>query len=115
MLQNIATSTSLNRNKRNSARSRSGETDKKKLSENGLLENNAKVSAQQNGLGLSVSSFNRITCNELKWYSDQIRVGHQLAESDFQRQLNFAQCFIRICQNNKFLANAVNETKHISQ
>lgn len=60
-----------------------------------------------------MSSFNRITCNELKWYSDQIRVGHQLAESDFQRQLNFAQCFIR--QNNKFLANVVNEAKHISE
>ena len=55
-----------------------------------LLENNAKKSARRNSHGLSASSFNRITRNELKCYPDLIRVGNQLIQGNFQRPLNFA-------------------------
>ena len=67
-----------------------------------LLENNANVSVRQNVqiVGLSVSSFNRITRNELKWYPDIFLVRHQVTESDFQRRLDFAHWFICIWQNN---------------
>ena len=60
-----------------------------------LSENNATVSAQVSGLGLTASSFNSsITRNELKWYLHQICVGHQLTENYFQRRLDFAYGFI---------------------
>ena len=49
-----------------------------------LLENNAKKSARRNLHGLSASSFNRITRNELKCYPDLIRVGNQLIMVTFK-------------------------------
>lgn len=70
---------------RNSGKNRSVSTDKNIKRIRTLLENNTKVSAR-NGLGLFVSSFKHFTHNELKSYSDQIRVGH-LTESRFQRLL----------------------------
>ena len=33
-----------------------------------------------NGFGLSVSRFNRIIVDELKYYSDQMRIAHQLMD-----------------------------------
>lgn len=44
---------------------------------------------------------------ELKWYPDQIRLGHELTESDLRRQLDFVHWSFRTCQNKKFLHNAV--------
>lgn len=52
-----------------------------------LFGNNAEVNARRNGLGLSASSFNPITCNKLKWYPNQTHVWLQLAVGGFQRQL----------------------------
>ena len=48
-----------------------------------LLENNAKKSGRCNILGLSASLFNCIFRNKLKCCPDQIRIGHQLIESNF--------------------------------
>ena len=48
---------------------------------------------------------------ELKCYPGQIRVGHHLMESNFQRLLNFTLWFICTCQNKKFLANVVIKNK----
>ena len=59
--------TSLNRNKGNSGRSRSLITDENIKRVRELLENNPQMNAQRNGLGLSASSFNRITQKEIRW------------------------------------------------
>ena len=44
----------------------------------------AQVSAQQNGLGLSLS-FSLIICNKLNRYPDQIHIKHQLTLNGFQK------------------------------
>ena len=53
--------TSFNKIKGNPGRSRCSVTDEKIETVRELLENNPHVNAQQNGLGLSASSFNQIT------------------------------------------------------
>lgn len=63
-----------------------------------LQEKDLQMSEQQNGLGLSASTFNCITCSESKWCLYQISVRNQLPETKFQRRLNFACSFIRKCQ-----------------
>ena len=55
-----------------------------------LLENIAKVSAQRNEISLSLPSFSCITCNNYKWYLDQIHARYQFIENKFQRRLDFA-------------------------
>ena len=68
--------TRLNKNKRNSGRSRSAANDKNIESMDAI----AKVSTRRSGLDVFASSFNHITRNELKWHLGQIRVAHHLTE-----------------------------------
>ena len=69
--------TILNRNRRNSERNRRAATDENAEMVQALLDNNSNVSKWRNGTDLFVSSFNRITRNELKRYTYQSRAGHQ--------------------------------------
>ena len=98
----------MNRDKGNCVRNQpSAATDENVERVRTLLENSAKVGAQQNEIGLSVPSFNCITRNKFKWYLDQIHARHQFIENKFQRRLDFAQWFICPCQNSRSLANVV--------
>ena len=56
----------LTRGKENSGRSRSSETDKNIKRVRELMEKKPHMSAQQNELDLSASSFNRITRKEIR-------------------------------------------------
>ena len=65
--------TSLNKNKGNTGRSQSIVTNDTVETVQVLQEKDLQVSEQQNGLGFSASTFNCITCGELKWCLSNLR------------------------------------------
>ena len=63
-----ATGTSLNRNRVNSGRPRTGRSDENIQAVRHLLQQNPRnVSARRNGLGIPSATFNRITRLDLAW------------------------------------------------
>ena len=71
--------TSLNMNKGNYGLPRTSRTPENIQRVRNHLENNpVGVSARRNGLAISATTFNRITCEELHCYPYQIVVRHQL-------------------------------------
>ena len=66
----LSSGTSHNRNKGNSGRRRVARSEENVAAVRNLLEENPEnVSARRNGLGISRSSFNRITKLELRWHT----------------------------------------------
>ena len=99
--------TSLNRNKGNSGRRRTGRSEANIQAVREQLQNNAQVSARRNGLGLPSATFNRITRLDLRWHPYQISIRHELRDTDYPRRLNFCQWFNQQQRNPRFLANFV--------
>ena len=99
--------TSLNRNKGNSGRPKTVTARGNVEEVRRLLEQNPHVSARRNGLGLSHTSFNRITRSELHFYPYRIKVRHQLQEGDFQRRERFCEWFLQQWRNRRLRGNFV--------
>lgn len=99
--------TSLNRNKGNSGRRRTGRSEENIQAVRDQLQENPNVSARRNGLALPSATFNRITRLDLNWHPYQINVRHELKADDFPRRLNFCQWFNQQQRNPRFLANLV--------
>ena len=101
--------TSLNRNKGNSGRRRSGRSAENiELVRNRLAEHPTGTSARRNGVGIPSATFNRITRLDLRQHPYCMRVRHELLPRDFQRRPNFARWLTERCRRNEnFLRNLV--------
>ena len=77
-------STSLNRNKGNSGRIKTGRSEENIEAVAQQLENNPHVSSRRNRLSL-----NLITRLDLRWHPYQINVQHKLKDNDYPRRLQF--------------------------
>lgn len=101
--------TTLNRNKGNSGRPRTGRSEANIEAVRQRLEDHpAETSARRNGLGLPHATFNRITRLDLKMHPYRMHVRHQLLPQDYARRLQFAQWLInRFNQNEEFLRNFI--------
>ena len=100
--------TSLNRNKGNSGRKRTGRSNENIDTVQETLEGNPSgVSCRENGLGLPSATFNRICRLDLKWHPYRMKRRHQLKPEDYERRLNFSRWLIEKTQNPHFLANLI--------
>ena len=101
--------TSLNRNKGNSGRRRSGRSAENiGLVRNRLAEHPTGTSARRNGVGIPSATFNRITRLDLRQHPYCMHVRHELLPRHFQRRLNFAWWLTERCRRNEnFLRNLV--------
>ena len=104
----LSSGTSHNRNRGNSGRRRVARSEENVAAVRNLLEENPEnVSACRNGLGISRSSFNRITKSELRWHLYRMHIRHFLLQTDFPRRVRFSEWWIRQCQCVCFTANVV--------
>ena len=99
--------TSLNRNKGNSGRKISVRTDEQIDEIRELLIVNPKVVARRNGVGISKTTFNKITKYDLKFHPYRIHRRHGLRPNDFPRRERFCHWFLRNCRNPRFLTNLI--------
>ena len=99
--------TSLYRNKGNSGRKRTVRSEQNIEAVRNQLEVDPHVTARRNGLGLSKSTFNRITEPELHFHPYRIQRRHEFQEIYFQRRINFCNWFVDRCRDFRFLANFV--------
>ena len=100
--------TSLNRNKGHSGRRRTARSEENVASVRDVLrERPREVSARRNFLGLSASTFNRITRNDLRWHPYKIKVVQKLKPQDFPRRIAFCNWFTVRCHNVRFLPNII--------
>ena len=91
--------TSLNRNKGHSGRRRTARTeDNIGAVQQQLLEHPRGTSSRRNGLGLSHSSFNRITKLDLNFHPYRMHIRHQLLPADLRRRRIFAEWLLERCQ-----------------
>ena len=95
ILRNVAkyqaTGTSLNRNRGNSGRRRTGRSEENTDAVRNLLQQNPRnISARRNGLGLPSATFNRITRLDLGWHPYQMKARHKLLPGDLPRRQEFA-------------------------
>ena len=79
------TGTSLNRNKGNSGRRRTGRSEENIAAVRELLEENPHVSSRRNPVAVTQSTFNRITRLELRWHPYRMYVRHKLLDTDWPR------------------------------
>ena len=108
--KHFSSGTSHNRNKGNSGKSRVARSEENVASVRNLLEKNPEnVSARRNGLGISRSSFNRITKFELCWHPNRMHIRPSLLQTDFPQRVRFSEWWIRQCQRVHFMANIVDE------
>ena len=84
------TGTSLNRNKGNSGRRRTGRSEENIAAVREVLEENPQVSSRQNPVAVTQSTFNRITRLELRWHPYRMYVRHELLDTDWPRRLRFS-------------------------
>ena len=85
------TETSLNRNKGNSGRRRTGRISEENLAAvRELLEENPHVSSRRNPVAVTQSTFNRITRLDLPWHPYRMHVRHELLDTDWPRRLRFS-------------------------
>ena len=63
-----------------------------------LQEHPRETTARRNGLGLSHSSFNRITKIDLNFHPYRMRIRHQLQHDDFRRRQTLAEWLLDRCQ-----------------
>ena len=94
--------TSLNCNKGNSGRRRTGRSAENiELVRNRLAEHPTGTSARRNGVGIPSATFNRITRLDLRQHPYCMHVRHELLPRDFQRRLNFARWLTERCRRNE--------------
>jgi len=87
--------TSLNRNKGNSGRRRTGRSEENiEAVRQQILEHPRDTSARRNGVGLSAATFNRITRLDLHLHPYRMHIRHQLLPADLARRLAFARWLI---------------------
>ena len=99
--------TSLNLNKGRSGRRRTARNEENVNQLRRLLEAQPReVTCRRNHLGMSKSTFNRIT-KEIRWHPYKIHVVQKLLPADYGRRVRFCQWFTRQAHNNRFLSNAV--------
>ncbi len=93
--------TSLNRNKGHSGRRRTVRTvDTIATVRQHLQDHPRGTSSRRNGLGLSHSSFNRITTLDLHFHPYRMHIRHQLLHADLRRRQDFAEWLLERCQGN---------------
>ncbi len=91
--------TSLNRNKGNSGRRRTGRSKMNIAAvRQQVLEHPRDTSARRNGKGLPSATFNRITRLDLHQHPYRIHIRHQLMPGDFARRLVLARWLIARCE-----------------
>lgn len=107
ILDNVAkyqnTGTSLNRNKGNSGRRRTGRSEGNIAAVRELLEQNPHVSSRRNPIAIPQATFNRITRLDLRWHPYRMHVRHELLENDWPRRLRFSEWFNQRCRKENFL------------
>ena len=87
--------TVLNQNTVNSGRSRTARTARNvNLVEQALI-NNPHVSSRRNGLGLSRSTFNRITRIDLNYHPYRMKIRHMLEPADHGRRIDYSNWLIQ--------------------
>ena len=99
--------TSLNRNKGNSGRKISVRTDEQIEEIRELLIVNPKVVARRDGVGISKTTFNKITKYDLKFHPYRIHLRHGWRPNDFPPRERFCHWFLRNCRNLRFLTNVI--------
>ena len=99
--------TSLNRNRGNSGRKRTGRSQENIQAVRIQLQNNPHISVRRNAVGLPKSTFNRITRLDLRWHPYQICIRHELRDGDFARRRDFCRWFAEQQRNPHFLRNFV--------
>lgn len=99
--------TSLNVNKGRSGRRRTVRTPESIERVRVLLGEQQQVSCRRNRIGMSKSSFNLLTRNDLRWHPYKIHVVQELKEADYRRRIQFCQWFTYQARNNRFLSNIV--------
>ena len=93
--------TSHNLNKGRSGRPRTVRTrDNIDAVQQQLVDHPRETSARRNGLGLSSSSFSRITNLDLRFHPYQMHIRHQLVAADLERRQTFARWMLRRCRRN---------------
>lgn len=84
--------TTLNRNKENSGRHRTGRSETNiEAVRVRLAEHPTGTSARRNGVGLPSATFNRITRLDLNMHPYYIHIRHQLLPNDYARRMQFAR------------------------
>lgn len=99
--------TSLNLNKGNSGRRRTGRSAVNIQLVRAAFTANPNLSTRRNGLNLPQTTVNRIIRLDLRLYPYKIHVRHELKPQDFGRRVAFCNWFLGQCHNNRFLHNFV--------
>lgn len=88
-----ATGTSLNLNKGNSGRRRTARSAENVQAVRDVMQNQLqdgqRISSRRNGLGLTQSTFNRITRLDIRWHPYQMIRRHELTDGDYPRRMAF--------------------------
>ena len=104
--------TSLNRNKGNSGRKISVRTDEQIEEIRELLIVSPKVVSRRNGVGISKTTFNKITKYDLKFHPYRIHRRHGLRPTDFPRRERFLTNLI-ISDEARFAMNGKVNTQNV--
>ncbi len=100
--------TSLNLNKGNSGKRKTGRSEANVAAVRVLLEETPRgVSCCRNPVEVSKSTFNRITRLDLRWHPYRMHVWHELLPDDLPRRLRYAQWFNERCRNPNFLQSII--------
>ena len=91
--------TSLNRNKENSGRRRTGRSPENIAAVRQQLQEHPRgTSARRNGVGIPSATFNRITRLDIQQHPYRSHIRHQLSPGDFARRLAFSRWFVNSTQ-----------------
>ena len=94
--------TTLNRNKGNSGRSRTGRSEANiEAARQRLADHPTGTSARRNGVGLPSATFNRITRLDLNMHPYRMHIRHQLLPRDYARRMQFARWLVDHYERNE--------------
>lgn len=100
--------TSLNLNKNRSGRRRTVRTAENVERVRTMLDERPnEVSCRRNHVGMSKTTFNRVTRENLKWHPYKIHLVQQLQPGDYGRRINFSRWFLNQCHNPRFMPNII--------
>lgn len=96
-----------NQNAGNSGRLRTARTPENVELVRQTLEENPEISARRNGLGLSRSTFNKITLLDLNYHPYRMVIRHKIEDFDYHRRRVFCQWFYDRFQEENFAQKIV--------
>ena len=96
--------TSLNRNKGNSGRRRTARNLQNVNAVQNILIRAPKTTSRRNGLGMTKSTFNRISKTELRFHPYRIHRRQELKNGDYARRMNFCRWFLQQSIDPAFLS-----------